>query len=82
MATLTVEDLPDELYAALSRAAKENGRSINDEAIVRLERGSDDVEPDVDPILKSIRHHREAMAAKGMRLTDEMLERGKNEGRH
>ena len=34
MATLTIKNLPDEIYAALSKRAKQNRRSINSEAIV------------------------------------------------
>ena len=37
MATLTIKNLPDEIYAALTKTAKLNRRSINSEAIVRLE---------------------------------------------
>ncbi len=37
MATLTVKNLPDDLYERLKSSAKEKRRSINAEAIVRIE---------------------------------------------
>ena len=38
MATLTIKNLPDDLYQRLKVRAKHNRRSINSEAIVCLER--------------------------------------------
>ena len=38
MATLTIKNLPDELYASLKARAAASRRSINSEAIVCLER--------------------------------------------
>lgn len=38
MATLTIKNLPDELYARLKAQARHHRRSINSEAIVCLER--------------------------------------------
>ena len=81
MATLTIKNVPEELYATLSRTAKKNRRSINGEAIVRLERGLEDVEHDLEATIESIRKNREAMATKGVWLTDEIIDRAKNEGR-
>jgi plasmid stability protein len=37
MATITVKNIPDELYDRLKRAAASNRRSINNEVITRLE---------------------------------------------
>lgn len=81
MATLTIKNLPDEIYAALTKMAKNNRRSINGEAIVRLERGLETVEPDLDATLAQIRKNRETMKEKGAWLTDEILDFAKNEGR-
>ena len=36
-ATLTLKNIPDEIHARLKAAAKANRRSLNNEAIVRLE---------------------------------------------
>jgi plasmid stability protein len=81
MATLTIKNLPDEIYATLSKTAKRNRRSINGEAIVRLEQGLLAVEPDLEMTIARIRRNRDAMEEKGIWLTDEMLDQAKNEGR-
>ncbi len=79
MATLTIKNLPDDIYAALTKMAKRNRRSINGEAIVRLEQGLQNVEPDVEATIERIRRNREKL--KGVWLTDEFLDYAKNEGR-
>lgn len=81
MATLTIKNLPDELYAALTKTAKKNRRSINGEAIVQLERALENEKPDMEDTLERIRKGREEMAEKGVWLTDDFLYRAKNEGR-
>ena len=81
MATLTIKNLPDELYAALTKTAKRNRRSINGEAIVRLEQGLQNVEPDHEATISRIRRTREIMREKGVWLTDEILDLAENEGR-
>ncbi|MGH9949229.1 MAG: FitA-like ribbon-helix-helix domain-containing protein [Pyrinomonadaceae bacterium] len=79
MATLTIKNLPDEIYAALTIKAKQNRRSINSEAIVQLEQLRNTSLGDVGAELKEIRKLREK--TKGLWLTDEILETAKNEGR-
>ena len=81
MATLTIKNFPDELYAELTKTAKRHRRSINSEAIVRLEQGLLAVQPDLETTLARIRRNREVMKAKGVWLTDELLDLAKNEGR-
>ena len=81
MATLTIKNLPDEIYTALTRTAKKHRRSINSEAIVRLERSLESAAPDIDETVKEIRRSRELMKAKGIWLTNEIIELAKNEGR-
>lgn len=78
MATLTIKNLPDEIYAALSRSAKKNRRSINSEAVVQLEKS---LETDIGSsiTLEEIRELRKK--TKGLFLTDEILQLAKNEGR-
>lgn len=39
MATRTLRNVPDELIEALERAARESGRSLDQEALARLEGG-------------------------------------------
>lgn len=48
MATMTLKNVPDELYEQLKQSAERHRRSINSEAIVCLERalGSERVDPD------------------------------------
>ncbi len=79
MATLTIKNLPDEVYAALTAVAKKHRRSINNEAIVRLERSLELREQSREEELDDIRKFRESV--KGIYLTDEILELAKNEGR-
>ena len=81
MATLTLKNVPDEMYAALTKVAKRNRRSINGEAIVRLERSLENADLEVQVTLERIRENREKMRKKGVWLTDEFLSHAKNEGR-
>lgn len=81
MATLTIKNLPDEIYAALTQSARRNRRSINGEAITTLERALNVTKPDVEETLERIRKNRERMAAKGVWATDEFINWAKNEGR-
>jgi len=78
MATLTIKNLPDEIYATLSEVAKRNRRSINGEAIFRLERSLDErVIESKKELLAKIRADRDKLAAKSVRLTDKILAEGK-----
>ena len=79
MATLTIKNLPDEIYSALSKRAKQNRRSINSEAIIQLEQLKNGGLRDVEAELEEIRELRKKTA--GLWLTDEILEQAKNEGR-
>ena len=81
MATLTIKNLPDEIYAALTKKAKQNRRSINSEAIVQLEQLRDNTPRDAEAELEDIRKMREKLRKQGVWLTDEILEFAKNEGR-
>ncbi len=81
MATLTIKNLPDEIYAALAKTAKRNRRSINNEAVVHLEKALADEERDLDSAVERIRQNRAKLGEKGVWLTDEILETAKNEGR-
>ena len=79
MATLTIKNLPDEIYAALSKRAKQNRRSINGEAIMLLERLRDTTERDAVAEIEEIRALR--LKTEGLWLTDEILEAAKSKGR-
>ena len=79
MATLTIKSIPDTLYARLKAKAVENRRSLNSEVIVCLEESVTDLKDDRAQTLERIRKHRAEF--KGPILTDEFLQKAKNEGR-
>jgi plasmid stability protein len=79
MATLTIKNIPDEVYAALTAVAKKHRRSLNSEAIVRLERSLKMPDQSREEQLEQIRKFRDSV--KGVYLTDEILDLAKNEGR-
>lgn len=81
MPTITVKDVPPELYETLRRLAKRNRRSLNGEVLFRLENSVQSAESLKDEALENIRKRREALAARGVWLTDEFLNKAKNEGR-
>ena len=74
MATLTIKNLPDDLYAALGNLARKNRRSLNSEAIVRLENSLASEPQDRNELLEKIRRNREDMARRGVYLTEEIIE--------
>ncbi|MEO7540207.1 MAG: plasmid stability protein [Pyrinomonadaceae bacterium] len=81
MATLTIKNLPDEIYTTLSKTAKQNRRSINGEAIVQLENALHGKDQDREKTLERIRETRRELLDKGVWLTDEILQFARNEGR-
>ena len=80
MATLTIKNLPDELYAQLKARAAEHRRSINSEAILAVERALTQPEP-IDPtdMLASLRRSRARL--KGIYVTDRDLRAARVAGR-
>lgn len=81
MATLTIKNLPDEIYATLTKTAKRNRRSLNGEAIVTLEHGLQFAQPDLATTSARVRRNRAALKEKGVWLTDEIIDLAKDEGR-
>ncbi len=79
MATLTIKNLPDEIYAALSQTAKRNRRSINSEAIVQLTQSNGAPRIDAKETIERLRRHRAKYP--NLRLTEEDIYLAKNEGR-
>ncbi len=79
MATITLKNVPDELYERLKRSAAENRRSMNNEAITCLEKMLR--VPSVDPkaFLAEVRAMRRRM--KGVWVTDKFLNAAKRQGR-
>lgn len=79
MATLTIRNVPAELYDALAKQAKRRRRSINSEAIFQLQSSFAQREIDVETELEEIRKFREKL--KGVFVTDEDIRREKQRGR-
>ncbi len=79
MATMTLKNVPDELYQQLKQSAERHRRSINSEAIVCLERalGSERVDPDV--LLMRARSLR--ARTPNLFVTDAELRTARDEGR-
>jgi plasmid stability protein len=80
MPTLTIKNVPTELYRRLKARAAQNRRSINGEAIICLEqvlRGAAPLDPEA--FLASARELRKRAA--NVRVTDEDLAKMKAEGR-
>lgn len=78
MATLTVRNVPGELYEALKKQAKLRQRSINSEALFQLESVLAHREMDVETELEEIRRFREKL---NVYVTEEDINREKNRGR-
>lgn len=80
MATLTIKNLPDPLYARLKARAAEHRRSINSEAILAVERALA-ATPAADPtdLLATLRRSRARL--KGVYLTDKDLRAARESGR-
>ena len=80
MATLTIKNLPDDLYAQLKDRAAGNRRSINSEAILAVERAlTEPVAADPARMLTTLRESRAGL--KGIYLTDKELRRARESGR-
>ena len=79
MATITVKNIPDDLYEQLKQTARANQRSINSEVIYAIRRAVSLAPIDVDTVLERARQTRELTA--DYVLMDEEITRMKNEGR-
>ena len=79
MPTITVKNIPPELYERLKQAAAANHRSLNSEIIVCIEQvvGSSKIQP--EEILARARKLREKTA--GYAIADEEFTRAKSAGR-
>jgi len=72
MATITIKNIPDDLYADLKRLAAANRRSINSQIIVSIEQAVQSAHLETEPALTQIRTLREATAV--YPLTDDLLD--------
>ncbi|MEQ1691312.1 MAG: Arc family DNA-binding protein [Gemmatimonas sp.] len=80
MATLTIKNLPDPLYAQLKARAAENRRSLNSEAILAVERALTDMRSsDPAKLLTALRRSRAHLT--GVYLTDKALRSARDTGR-
>ena len=77
--TLTLKNIPDAVYDRLKAAAGQNRRSLNGEAIVRLESSLASPALSVDLKLARIRALRESMAPNKFLASD--IDAFKREGR-
>lgn len=80
MATLTLRNVPDELIEALERAARECGRSLDQEALARLERSLAIRWPTAEEKVRQIRRAQERFGDLAP-LGDAFLARAKRRGR-
>ena len=79
MATVTVKNIPDELYERLKTAAEINRRSINSEIIVCIENAVASRRINPDEVLENARRLRRLTA--GHSISDEEFNQAKAEGR-
>ncbi|MGC1376778.1 MAG: Arc family DNA-binding protein [Anaerolineales bacterium] len=79
MATITVKNIPDDIYEKLKETAKENHRSVNSEVILLIKMAVMRRPMDVAAVLEGARQTRELTAH--YVITDEELTKFKNEGR-
>ena len=80
MATLTLKNVPQELVERLKDEAKQNRRSLNQETLARLELSLAKRRRSGEETVASLRKLHKKMRGAPL-LTDELLERAKNEGR-
>lgn len=79
MATVTIKNLPDDLYELIKKNAASNYRSINGEIIFRLERSLKHKEEDVDKLLQRIENLQKTVRVP--ELTQDVLEKARETGR-
>ena len=79
MATITVKNIPDDLYRRLKAVAETNRRSINSEIIVCIENAVAYRRIDTDEVLKNARRLRQ-LTAQNL-ITDKEFNEAKTESR-
>jgi len=78
MITITLKDIPRAVHVALKHQARQHGRSLNKEALACLEAAVAPTKVNVAAMLFEIRQHRAALPGK---LTDQLIQAAKHEGR-
>lgn len=79
MATLTIKNLPDELYEQIKTSAAVNRRSINQEVIFLIEQVLAANASGFETTLADVRRLREHL---GVYVTDEEIQHARNTGRY
>ena len=79
MPSITVKNVPEELYRRLKQSARANRRSINAEIIVCIEQAVSPQPVDPELVIARARQLRESTAR--YRITDEELGAAKADGR-
>lgn len=79
MTTITIKNIPDDIYEKLKASAKENHRSINSEGVLLIKMAVMQRHVDVAAVLEGARQARELTAH--YIITDEELTKFKSEGR-
>jgi len=79
MATITIKNIPDDIYLLLREKAKANNRSINSEAILAIKVAVAFRPIDVEATIQHARKIQELTAH--YRIADEEITKFKNEGR-
>jgi plasmid stability protein len=79
MPTITVKNIPDELYLQLKRVAAINRRSINSEIIVCIEQAIRSRKINTEEFLAEVRLLREKSSS--YVISDDEFTQAKNEGR-
>ncbi|MCB9423009.1 MAG: Arc family DNA-binding protein [Ardenticatenaceae bacterium] len=78
MPTITVKNIPEDVYERLKEQAKRNRRSINSEIITLMERAVMSYRIDPDEFIERARVIRESLK---FVATEEEINQAKNEGR-
>ncbi len=81
MATLPALEVPDALLREIEQRALFHGISLEEQVVRDLARAQQDEAADEEALMEEIRRDREAVAARGVYLTDEFLQRAKRWGR-
>ncbi len=79
MPTLTLRNIPDPIYEKLKTLAEQNRRSLNSEAVTRLEESVGAPRPDVRTHIERVRELRKMY--KGPALSADQIEAAINHGR-
>lgn len=80
MATLTLKNVPENLVEQLKGEAKQNRRSLNQEALSRLERSVMLRRRSAEEIIAGLRRLHRRLGSRPI-LTDAFMDRAKREGR-